>query len=1082
MSQKNIKEFRNKLFALYERRSKYIDPRSYNSFEQMILRSQKPKLDKLKFILSNIKQFKTTLTKKNFNETYETIQKQIKQQTTPVDTEKLVIDNKNISFYESYIHYVQIFESIKKNGKYNKMYNHSIKFYEAKNKLSNEYKPINAFFSGFSNKKQIKNEIKNKIIVDSDQPWIVDEFIRESDNKNRFVIIETNAYKRVNVDISKQQENIRKQLFRASESGYCVYDGMIKYFSGFENNKNAKAILNKLINGGIEKIENRIKELEESKLSYKLNKALKGKEVDDIKDKNIIKTIEKINNEIESLKQHNNIYKKPYSIEELEELGKEFNISFTIKDLINKNNTITINKNCYNRFNLEFINTKYNHVDLLCTNSNSVINLNENDYENTKQTLDFYVEKFGTIFSPTGSFKKVTDFNDVFNAWKTKNNFNKLSIRSDSNAYKFLKSYNYDMHRFFTNDLIIDNLSYIELDLKAAFYNYSDNKYNKFYMGVPSGSFMCVKPSNFTINDYKELKNNKLIGFYEIKITKSSDKFNTYGFTVNSTHILFSSMIDLLISNNIEFDIIQYMVAPSVHIPFTEDFKKTTSEDIKYYSKAVGQMMCYNEDNVINIKPLDNDAEYYKTISDQYDGIYKYNDLYKIIINNKYSNVYHHIAYSIHSYVNTLVLEQMIKLDTSDVIGVKFDSIVLKADTFNSTKYEINKDIFKFKFAKIEKMFNSIKTQQHINYDLDDSNNDIIRPFVIESKSEIQFNEIFTQNKENIYKRVCFIGGMGGSGKTSSILNSSCFDKNQICFTTTCWNLITEQIKMHPEIIGLSLPKITGKMAGNTVDKANDSNIRYLIIDEATLVDSDIINEIIHNFPHCFIFILGDVERNGKFYQCSVMNKVIKPKDIKECQYIKYTKSYRFDNELNNRLLKLRNLVKSNGNTTSDKYYIYDCFIKLFSDCIVNDISELNFNERDIGISAKKNIHNNKCLISDYFVSKGAKPIYQIKQTVLGKSQLKGQFFHEEPDHNNIYMSLFKTIHSFQGCQLENDDSKIIIYIDSLFDINLFYTAASRARRCSQIKIISKSIDNDLIKLSSYNRDMNNNMQSIECY
>ena len=85
------------------------------------------------------------------------------------------------------------------------------------------------------------------------------------------------------------------QRYAFNDSGTCVYDGLLEYFSKYEDTKNkiGKAIYNKLIN------------------------------------------------------KHNK-YAKSYNIEEMEELGKEINCSFTIVDLINNSN-IEINKG-NNRF------------------------------------------------------------------------------------------------------------------------------------------------------------------------------------------------------------------------------------------------------------------------------------------------------------------------------------------------------------------------------------------------------------------------------------------------------------------------------------------------------------------------------------------------------------------------------------------------------------------------------------------------------------------------------------------------------------------------------------------------------------
>jgi hypothetical protein len=78
-----------------------------------------------------------------------------------------------------------------------------------------------------------------------------------------------------------------------------------------------------------------------------------------------------------------------------------------------------------------------------------------------------------------------------------------------------------------------------------------------------------------------------------------------------------------------------------------------------------------------------------------------------------------------------------------------------------------------------------------------------------------------------------------------------------------------------------------------------------------TLIDKGCIENIIKNYKHCFIFLLGDVEESGFFYQCSLPSiKLYLPN--KNTHNIKYTKSYRFNNELNEKLNLLRNHMKDN--------------------------------------------------------------------------------------------------------------------------------------------------------------------------
>ena len=136
-----------------------------------------------------------------------------------------------------------------------------------------------------------------------------------------------------------------------------------------------------------------------------------------------------------------------------------------------------------------------------------------------------------------------------------------------------------------------------------------------------------------------------------------------------------------------------------------------------------------------------------------------------------------------------------------------------------------------------------------------------------------------------------------------------------------------------------------------------------------------------------------------------------------------YMKSIKDDS---NKKILLREYVKNNY-----KFY---------------DKEDIFFNDNDVGISAINDYKNNDNALTDYFINKGAKPQYFIKTTDKKKNQLRGQQLETKPEHNNFECKLFKTIHSYQGLDL-SQDQRIIINIGSNFDFNLYYTALSRARR-----------------------------------
>ena len=997
----------------------------YNTIKELYLNNT------IKSISSASKQFKKLkITKagklyKTSAKAETTLINKVKKLTSVEDSNEIIVNvdnlNDSVLFNGQYItinHGIHMIMSsaIMKGANKDDFFMHTVTFYEPNGTISTKYEPIKFEFNKLR-RKQLEKKINMNLNIDSDFRWIVEEFINGNKKINgRYVILKTYRF--------KKQENFDEQkrliqIFKASASETCVYDGCLEYFANIKN-KMAQAIYKKLI-------------------------------------------------------EKQNKYKKAYSMEQLNEIAVLCKASITIKDLVYGNN-IVINQNNTNRYKIEFINTVYNHLSLYkcVTTTCAVVEVDAIEYENIKTNTSFYIEKYGKLYTLDNIYKiKKDEFQTVLNEWKDKIDYKNLSIKSESLAYKFLDSYDFNVHRFFNEFEINDNL-YNEIDLKKAYYNYTNKDINKHYIGVPSGSFICVNaPEWFNIPHLNKLTNNKMVGFFEIEILTTNENLEVLGFTVGSVHTLASHTIKL-ISNYCKIKFNKLMYAPAIDIPFNEKFLNKTKDDVKFYCKAFGLMLCDSDLTVTTIKPERQDENFYFTLTKN-TAVHKNKNIYKIYDRIENFDSWRHIAYFIHSYTTTQIIEQLMKYNIkTDIFGVKLDSIVLKKDV--PLNIEANFDVKEAKIEKLLKVEQTITKQTYTvnDYGLDDgldikienlgtqteeiinyTTNDFFGYYKKSIKSDVKFDDSFLQTKELIKKRVVFIGGKGGTGKTYSLLNTSNINSSNICYTTSCWNLISAQKEANNKIIGLSLPKLTGEMNGIKVDKYEGNQIRYLIIDELTLINEKIVKQLINQFKNCFIFILGDVDTDGKYYQCSIDNKVIKPN--KNMQYVRYEKSYRFDDELNNKLNQLREYMNKGPK------YIYEVVKTLFKQNFKNK-TDVNFNEGDIGISALKNLtegkcksqkKDGKCRLSQYYIDKGAKPQYTIKNTRLEKNQLRGQILLEKPEHKNYNETLFRTIHSFQGCQL-NHNNKIIIHLDSLFDKNLLYTALSRARRVDQIIIIDE--------------------------
>jgi hypothetical protein len=914
---------------------------------------------------------------------------------------------------------------------------------------------------------------------------------------NGYALITTYAFKNITNNQIKKAYPTQEQTYADNESNSCVYDGLLSYFKSMSHNRNAKAIYNKLI-------------------------------------------------------ANESIYKKPFKESELAELGEYVKSSIVIKDLVNGNDKI-FNDNQFNRFRIEFINSRYGHLELYLNSNSNLTYLSEQEYKHKKETLNFYVERYGTLTTITDNYKiEHSEFKKLFTKWKLENKFNTLSINYNDDTYQLLQHYDFGMHRFINNYEIDDSL-YSEYDLKKAYFNYSNITINKHYKGVPSGSFINCSCENWTINTFNEITSKNLIGFYQVEIIKStiSDKL---GFIVGSQHVLASSMITLL-KSRIEFKFINASYAPMVHIPFTDEFLNKEN-DIKHYCKAFGHMLITSTTSNTEIKINKEDLKYYTIIKKDNCNYYSDKNIIHMTEPIENSSSHIHIAYTIHAYTQTLVLEEMLKHDIDDIFGVKLDSIVFKksvklVETNNwsikegkiesllnrkdqkkeQTPYIIYKNYIEDEPVEItlydsddepeykgEKITRS-NLDNNIEDSDDDSDDDNITPikqqerqeyqsltetiykdvektyyvkdsngkytipekvivkqktsvlvnkkienkimiyedvfhlttsnYKIASKPDIKFKQIMTQNNIPITSRVVFIGGKGGSGKTHSLLNF--FDQHKLCYTTMCWNLIQGKKQDYKNIIGLSINKLTGKVSGKTCEKTNNTHIRVIVIDEATLLNNDDISDIIDEYYYAYIFILGDVEKDGFYYQCSNQNKVIKPSDYKMMQYIEYTKSYRFDSNLNNKLDDLRTFMKANHKDQYKTMKIQQYVKSNFQDNFKSK-DTITYNNSDVGICATDDYKKDNNL-TKYFTEKGTTPKYFIKTTNIYKGQLRGQELDVKPDHSNYEEKLFKTIHSFQGLDL-NHNNKIIISVDKCFDYNLYYTAISRARRLDQIIFI----------------------------
>jgi hypothetical protein len=943
--------------------------------------------DKIKF-KDNKELYKNSVKYANeINDRYEKIYNKTTLKQNELNKRFVRIDENNIENYDIWIHEAEI-RALQKSNR-NGYYVQTTKFYNRQGLSDGEYKPVNIkttlMLNSKAKRKIVYEQIMNKLTIGgSEYDWKVSSWIREEQNFTDkkplkfgyYATIETIVFSNI-----PKVNNAINQIYQENESLTCVYDGFLKFFNN-PNNRDKKQIYNRLI-------------------------------------KNADK------------------YAKSYTDETLNEICEFTKTNLIIKDLINGNDKKFIVKNA--KFNIEFYNTKYNHLDVILHSYNEITELEDiNEYNQIKEENKFYIESMGQLITLDKIYKvKDTKFKKIYKEWKEANNYNDLLI--DIDEAELINLYDHSSHCFF-NDFKVDNNLYDELDIEKAYFNYSNKQKNEYYHGVPSGSFINLKcEENFNIDTFDKQLKNGLIGFYQVsiqKINKYFELYNKIGIKENNIYVFTSVQINSF-KDDIEFKFLNLSISPSVDISFNNNMLEKTDDGLKFYCKAYGLLNVISDEIKITIKPLLCDVEYFSLIQNDNINIYEYNGLVHITQKNKNIKTASHIYNYIHSYTKNLIFQQLKELDINDVFGVKLDSIVIKKEAkINKILSCFHKD---FKKCNIEVMLKEkTKINDYMKFlgfeeVIDDPT--YYKPLFSIVNEIVNFKSSFLPNNEMITSKVIFLSGKGGSGKSHSILNNL---KN-VCMVSCCWNLTQAKKEEYETLKPLSINKLVGITNDKKTEKVNIKS-KYLFFDELTMWNKKDILSAIKDYQNKFIFLAGDIDYDGRFYQCNLDNEVIRPNEIKNCQFVVYVKNYRFDEQLNNILDGLREHEKIEDQIKYINIHFKDNF---------KNKEDVQFDNKTIGISDIKDTEE----LTKHFISKGTEPQYYIKNTNINKGEYKGARLDKVPDHQNFECKLFKTIHSFQGLDLKRDE-KIIISVKKYFDNNLFYTAFSRARNLNQIIIL----------------------------
>tara|TARA_R100001460_G_scaffold11140_2_gene26178 strand:+ start:578 stop:3391 length:2814 start_codon:yes stop_codon:yes gene_type:complete len=499
------------------------------------------------------------------------------------------------------------------------------------------------------------------------------------------------------------------------------------------------------------------------------------------------------------------------------------------------------------------------------------------------------------------------------------------------------------------------------------------------------------------ISDFRRCNKIQALGIYTIYNIKNIPPLLKRLKVLHENNAYTSPELEFYKSLGITFDIWGGCWGSRTDIIFTDEmFEK--ENNLKHYCKWYGCLMKLTKKDRYNFDCKDIEFAKLNNITEKCD--IRYNQYRGTgIIEYKKDKCYHsaHIASFIHSYARITMIEQLLNFkDIDQIIAVQVDGIFYNGDV------EINK-LF------VKKPGKSIKYIQGSEYVIDCENDKPKLP------------------KNRIHNPVELHTGAGGAGKTHNNL----IDKGLIAplYVAPSWKLArkkSEEYKIDSSVFHYLITK------DPQVWMPNLRNYNTLIIDEISMMNNNEKNLILKRFKHHKIIFCGDLG-----YQLPPIEGYEFNPD--KLPLFKHTKNYRCQCEvLAKILMNCRKLIEKDLIDIDTKEIVKNFGFE------IHKKENINYSVEDLIITKT---HKNK----DYYTEK-YKDIekYIVKENTRDYSN--GEIvIGSKPEGVLSELQHAFTIHSIQG---ETCKDTLFIDINKMNCLRMLYTALSRAKLFSQIKII----------------------------
>lgn len=576
-----------------------------------------------------------------------------------------------------------------------------------------------------------------------------------------------------------------------------------------------------------------------------------------------VSTKRRYNKLINDLRKYQEKYPTGLPEDKVQEFSDTLNVNIKITNL--KGETIIDTKSLKPAvLNLEYINSRDDHVDFMINKNIKEVEVFEPIFENEKlikvkcdndEITDIYLyqvdgkQRVTKIYTPTGIYKKINpwknELNELYKSFdgcflcdirdKEISNF----IRFGCNTCGTLDFKDYGQNTL--KELEKCNTSNIKhIDMKKS---YTQGKKCPYYEGYPA-----------KITDFRKTDKIESIGLYEIRNLQAPDFLKKLGY---QSGVYTSVELKFMKDQGCTFEIFQGCWGTKMDFEYPrQSFKKY--ENVSLYSRHFGcSVRPYTPERlIINDPQVEKIASYNKIVENDNSNI--------LLIERDYNRHLSHFAAFITSYMRINMIRQLNLMDKNKIARICVDGIYYEDHEFEML------DIFQKK-----------KTIKLGNYGGDE--------YFLVSQSFIE-----APGKERPYNQYELHRGAGGSGKTYYNLS----DKGLVkpLYVSPTHRLKSEMMKKY---------NVKGDVVQNLLinHPTKYEMINYyntLIIDEASMLNEKSKNIIIALYPNHKIIFMGDLD-----YQLPPIDNY--PMTTYNLNIIDYNTNYRTQDP---KLLKILNELR----------------------------------------------------------------------------------------------------------------------------------------------------------------------------